>query len=192
MENTLGKSHERMLTKEEIIKIIENDPFKMKVLKEVQSLNLPDWLIGAGFVRNTIWDNLHGHETPMTDIDVVYFDPSDLSEETETKYENKLRENIDTDWSVTNQARMARINNQDKNYSSTEDAISHWPETATAIGVTLTEDGKLRLIAPYGIDDLSSLTLRMSSKFGDGYDAFKARIEKKQWLAKWPKLKIVD
>lgn len=182
------------MTEQDILKIIENDPWRMEVLKTVRSLKLPDWLIGAGFARNPIWDNLHGYEkqTPITDIDVAYFDPSDLSEETEIKYQNQLKEKIDADWSVTNQARMAMINNQNKNYSSTEDAIAHWPETATAIGIILQEDDKLRLVAPYGINDLVSLTLRMTPNFGDGIDAFKARTKKKQWLSKWPKLKIIE
>jgi len=181
------------MNEQDIIKIIENDPWRMDVLRAVRSLDLPDWLIGAGFVRNPIWDNLHGYkkQTPLNDIDVAYFDQSDLSEEKESAYQDKLKEIIDANWSVTNQARMAKINNQNKSYISTEDAIAHWPETATAIGVTLLKNGRLKLTAPYGIDDLNSLNLRMSPEFGDGKDAFEKRIIKKRWLLKWPKLKIV-
>ena len=48
----------------------------MSQLKAVESLSLPDCWIGAGFVRNTVWDALHSH--PITgallgDVDVVYF-----------------------------------------------------------------------------------------------------------------------
>ena len=31
----------------------------MNVLNEANKLNLPDWVIGAGFLRNKVWDYLH-------------------------------------------------------------------------------------------------------------------------------------
>lgn len=182
------------MNEEFFINLIKKDLWRMEVLTAVQSLNLPDWLIGAGFVRNPVWDSLHNLEkqTPITDIDVAYFDPNDLSEETEIKYQKILAQKIEADWSVTNQARMAQINNQDTNYLSTEDAISHWPETATSIGVTMLPDYSLKIIAPHGLDDLFSLKLRMTPHFGGGYDAFLTRIEEKQWLSKWPMLQIIE
>lgn len=182
------------MTEEFVIDLIKSDPWRMDALKAVRSLRISDWLIGAGFVRNLVWDNLHGYknEALSSDIDVAYFDPIDLSEEVEVAYQNRLKEIFHADWSVTNQARMAKINNQSIDYVSTEDAIAHWPETATAIGITLLDDGQLKLTAPYGVDDLISLKLRMAPNFGDGSAAFKARVEKKQWLLKWPKLKLID
>jgi hypothetical protein len=163
----------------------------MDVLRALESLNLPDWLVGAGFVRNPIWDVLHGQNpSEVTDIDVAYFDASDLSEDTEKRYEDALRELMDAPWSVTNQARMGVINNQNRQYTSTCDAIAHWPETATAVGVRL-DKGKISVIAPHSLKDLLDLKLRMTPDFGDGEAAFRARIEKKRWLARWPKLSVV-
>lgn len=182
------------MNQEFIINLIKNDPWRMKALEDVRSLNLPDWLIGAGFIRNPVWDTLHHFEkqTPITDIDIAYFDPNDLSEESEHRYQQMLSKKFTADWSVTNQARMAKINNQSVNYISTEDAIAHWPETATAIGVTMFPDGTLKIIAPHGLEDLFSLKLRMTPDFGDGHNAFLNRINKKQWLSKWPKLQIIE
>ncbi|AKM84216.1 TPA: hypothetical protein DCZ46_03900 [Candidatus Campbellbacteria bacterium] len=177
-----------------IVNIIKNDPWRMDILRTVRTLNLPDWLIGAGFVRNPVWDALHNFKNKphMTDIDVIYFDPNDLSEETEKKYERILSEKLEADWSVTNQARMGKINNQGADYISSTDAITHWPETATAIGVVMLPDDSLKIIAPHGLDDLFSLKLRMTPNFGDGRDYFINRVNKKQWLSKWPKLQIVE
>ncbi len=181
------------MTESEIIGVIKSNPQRLKILEAVRSLDLLDWVIGAGFVRNPIWDYLHGYEkeTPATDIDVAYFDPANLSEEIEKEYETRLNELIPAEWSVTNQARMAGYNNHAEDYTSTEDALSHWPETATAIGVTMLPDGELKLIAPYGTEDLANLNLRMAPKFGDQYPAFLIRVEKKKWLEKWPKLKLI-
>ncbi len=177
-----------------IINLIKNDPWRMKVIKAVSSLNLPDWFIGAGFVRNPVWDALHNFDkqTPITDIDVAYFDPNDLDEKTEIRYQDILSKKLDADWSVTNQARMGKINNQIKDYTSTEDAIAHWPETATAIGVTMSADGTLKIIAPHGLGDLFSLKVRMTPDFGGGREAFLTRIKEKKWLSKWHKLELIQ
>ena len=74
------------MNESKILKIIEDDPWMMGVLKAAESMDLPDWMIGAGFVRNKVWDHLHGYqnsEVPTSDIDLIYFDPSDISEEKE-------------------------------------------------------------------------------------------------------------
>ena len=176
-----------------IANLIASDRWRMEVLRAVRSLELPDWLIGAGFVRNPVWDNLHGYDkpTPLSDIDVAYFDPNDLSEETEKRYEKNLRSIINENWSVTNQARMAPINKFYRDYLTTADALGHWPETATAIGVKLDNNDNIEVVAPHGTDDLMSLTLRMTPDFPGGREYFLERIEKKQWLIKWPKLTII-
>jgi hypothetical protein len=181
------------MNESDILNLIKQDATHMEILRVARSLQLPDWLIGAGFIRNPVWDFLHGYkkQTALTDIDVAYFDPTDLREATEEKYQDQLRKMLHVEWSVTNQARMDKINHQKSPYISTADAIAHWPETATAVGVTLNDDDELILIAPLGIKDLISLNLRMTPDFGDGYGAFGARIQKKQWLMKWPKLVVV-
>ena len=55
--------------------IIKRDPFRMDCLHALRSLDLPQGYIGAGFLRNAIWDELHerGKPTPLNDIDVIYF-----------------------------------------------------------------------------------------------------------------------
>ena len=66
-------------TKDDIINLIQNDKWMMDILEQAKKLNLPDWWIGAGFVRSKIWDVLHEYKerTPMSassDIDLIYFD----------------------------------------------------------------------------------------------------------------------
>ena len=47
----------------------------MDCLHALRTLDLPQGYIGAGFVRNAIWDELHEKvkPTPLNDIDVIYF-----------------------------------------------------------------------------------------------------------------------
>lgn len=162
----------------------------MEVLRAAQSVGLPDWMIGAGFIRNKVWDHLHGYaeRTPLADIDLIYFDPSDLDEKREKEYDARLVEIIDAPWSTKNQARMHSVNNNQP-YSSSEEALAHWIETPTCTAVKLLEDGTLRLIAPHGIEDLVSLVVRPSPLSGDS-SIYAERIARKKWEEKWPRLHI--
>lgn len=74
---------------EDIIVLIEKDRWMMEVLKFANSLNLPDWWICAGFVRSKIWDHVHGFNkrTPLPDVDVIFFDPLNVSDVTDRKLE---------------------------------------------------------------------------------------------------------
>lgn len=193
----------KKLTEKDILRLIEQDSWMMEILEAASNLNLPDWWIGAGFIRSKIWDYQHGYKkrTPLPDIDLIYFDKSDFSEKeaggfstkTEDAYQKKLDElGLGIKWSVTNQARM-HIFHKQKPYKNSEEALSQWSETATCIGVRL-KKGKLELIAPYGADDLVNLILRpipnYEKLFAFDPDAFERRAKQKKWLEKWPKLKI--
>jgi hypothetical protein len=58
-----------------------------------------------------------------------------------------------------------------KAYTSLFDAISAWPETATAIAVRLTENDLLEIIAPFGLSDLFELKLRWNPRLVN-YETF--------------------
>ncbi|QJD83248.1 nucleotidyltransferase family protein [Cohnella herbarum] len=182
-----------MKLEEKLIDILSTRRSLMRDLGTVESLGLPDWCIAAGYVRNFVWDHIHNHTeiTPLNDVDVLYYDLSDQTEETEKHYEDLLRMNQpEYNWSVKNQARMHQRNNDDQ-YESVEDAMKRWPETVTAIGITLDGDNKLRIIAPHGLQDLFTLTIRRSPFFYD-YDYYRARVKSKNWLSIWPRLNLID
>lgn len=180
------------LTKQDLLRLISQDPWMMEVLRLVRDLRLPDCWIGAGFVRNKVWDHLHGYtaRTPLDDIDVVYYDIDYPEESFETEMEEKLRENrSEINWSVTNQARMHAVHG-DRPYRDTSEAMAKWPETCTAVAVRMQEDGTLELLAPWGIDDLVNMVIRPTPAFEHKIDEFKARQEKKQWKKKWPNVRF--
>ncbi|WP_242267545.1 nucleotidyltransferase family protein [Bacillus cereus group sp. BfR-BA-01352] len=182
-------------TEQHIIRLIENDEWMMNVLQLAKSLELPDWWICAGFVRSKIWDTLHDYEirTATPDIDVIYFDPFRKDEIYEQLLEKKLI-NLDASipWSVKNQARMHVVNNM-LPYSSSVDAISKFPETATALGVTLDEKNNVILTAPCGIEDVLSLQVRPTAHFLESKERlhmYENRVIKKNWQSKWPNITI--
>lgn len=193
------------LTEKDILDLIKKDKWMMEVLRAAESLHLPDWWIGAGFVRSKVWDYLHGYEirTPLPDVDLIYFDPSDFTKaeagEYSTKAEDKYQEILNkhkelcVKWSVTNQARM-HIYHHRKPYINSEEALSEWAETATCIGVCL-KKGELRMIALHGMNDLANLILRpipgYKSKYKFEPNMFNKRISEKNWFSRWPKLRTI-
>lgn len=186
-----------ILTNDDIIRIIEEDEWMMDILRTAQSLNLPDWWVCAGFVRSKIWDVLHGfHErTPLPDIDVIYFDESNVEEKIEKYYENRLKQRQPAiPWSVKNQARMHVVNN-DLPYSSSTEAIAKFPETATALGVKLDGEGKIMMTAPHGINDVVNFNIRPTpyfSKKEERMDYFYQRVYKKNWNSIWHKVESLQ
>jgi hypothetical protein len=44
------------MSPQDVLRMIESDPAAMRVLRAAAGLGLPDWWIGAGFVRNRVWD----------------------------------------------------------------------------------------------------------------------------------------
>lgn len=193
------------MTDKDILKLINDDPWMMNILLAVDGLNLPDWWIGAGFVRSKVWDHLHNYseQTPIPDIDVIYFDKKDFSareadlESTkkEDEYQEILTKKIpEISWSVTNQARIHKLHNR-KHYKNSLEALSEWSETATCIGVKL-DNGKPVLASPHGIGDLVNLRVRQipeyKTKYAHDPDLFYNRITEKKWLTKWPNLEIIN
>jgi uncharacterized protein len=181
-------------TKEDIIEVISEDYWMMEILGVVQTLNLPDWWVCAGFVRSKIWDVLHGFSvrTPIQDVDVIYFDPVNTDEGIEKILEGKLLAlKPDIPWSVKNQARMHVINNLPP-YSSSVDGIANFPETVTALGVKLDENNRIILAAPWGIEDVVDLTVKPTPLFSthELRQVYDTRVTKKNWKATWNLLKI--
>jgi len=189
------------MTETDIINLIEKDSWMIEVLKTAKTLQLPDWWIGAGFVRSKVWDHLHHYSSPtaLPDVDVIYFDKNDFStgeadKETtssEIKYEQKLKKILpEVSWSVTNQARMHLFHHHPPYQNSTQ-ALSKWTETATCIAVSLDSHNRLILTCPHGISDLVNLILRPVPDSYHDLNFFHQRITQKKWLEKWPKLKVV-
>lgn len=147
--------------KNSLKKILLDDPVRMSILYAVQALELNDGWIGAGFIRDAVWDHLHGYElSPVSgDVDVVWFDSENCTPDLDRVLEERLKQQLPSyDWSVKNQARM-HLRNGDHPYTSTGNALFYWPETATAVAVRLGPKG-IDITAPYGLCDLFELRLR--------------------------------
>ena len=163
------------------------------LLLHLEILGLPDAWIGAGFIRNSVWDVLHGRRilvSRLADVDVLFFDPDDPGRDKESVVEQRLRTLApNVPWSVKNQARM-HLRNGDAPYRDTQDAVAHWAETATAVAARSIE-GKVEVMAPCGIADLLNLIVRPTPVFRHKMDIYRERVTGKNWPSLWPKLTLL-
>lgn len=177
-----------------IARIIAEDAIAMEQLRAARELALPDWCIAAGFVRNRVWDHLHGivpARLPV-DIDVIYFDADDVSRESEAEFERRLDTLLPgLPWQVRNQARM-HVWKDLPQHRDTADSMIYWLETVTGIGVRLEADDTLSVIAPLGTDDLLNLRCRPTEFGRTKRHEYDARVKAKRWRELWPKVVFLD
>lgn len=182
------------MNEQDIVNLVKNDEWMMSVLREAEELHLPDWMIGAGFLRNKVWDYLHGikRDIPDTqDIDLIYFDAKNQNEKVDQELGSQMKGKLGLEWEIVNQAYTYKWHKREYPYKDATEALSEWVETATCVAVTL-KNSKLKIIAPHGISDLVNLIVRPSPCEKNNLDAFNERYQSKKWLKKWPKLKIVN
>lgn len=183
---------------DELTEIVLRSEWLTNLLRLVAGLDLPDCWIGAGAVRDLVWDMRFGagfDPAGIADVDVVFFDPSELSADHEHEIERRLREHdASVDWDVKNQARVhlwyeARFGQPAEPLTSTTDGVATWPETATAVAVRLREDGGLDIAAPLGLDDLLDGVWRRNSRRVTDAE-YAARIARKQPNRRWPAVTV--
>ena len=176
---------------------VQGNSVLWECLERLARLRLPDCFLGAGCVAQTVWNAAHD-KPPAADIgdyDVVYFDAGDLTEEGEERAWARVRKataDLPIDVDVKNQARVPLWYRQRSGYdivpySSTEDAISTWPTTATAIGVRLAH-GCLQVVAPYGLDDLLGLVVR-ANRVQISPEIYRRKVAR--WQRHWPNLTVL-
>lgn len=170
----------------------------MDALDAVRSLGLSSWCIGAGAIRNLVWDALHNRVVPsaLSDIDVVYFDADCFAPQQDVDIQNRLVERMPgVPWEVTNQAAVHHwfeeyFGHPVPPLGSLEEAVASWPEYATSVGLRLEADDSITVIAPHGLEDLFNCVVRRNP-VRVSVDTYRQRVAQKRYAARWPKVQIV-
>ena len=177
----------------DITDFIARNPRMMRCLAVLAAHGPADAWIGAGFVRNAVWDHLSGQDTEAllpADLDVVFHDPVNATAEQDAAFEAALSMAVpDLPWSVRNQARMHERNGHDP-YRDVSDALAHWAETAAAIAARLGPQG-IEILAPFGVEDVLGMIIRPTPAFRTKPEVVSARMEAKGWRRRWPKLRVI-
>ena len=181
-----------------LVDIAAGSPWFMSALRTVRDLQLSSWCIGAGAVRNLVWDALHDYQTPsaLADVDVAYFDASSLAQQRDAALQTQLCATLPgIPWEVTNQAAVhlwfeSHFGHAVEPLGSLEEAVASWPEFATSVGIRLEADESLTVIAPHGLDDLFSIVVRRNPARVSVH-TYRQRVAHKRYAERWPKVSIV-
>ncbi len=177
--------------------IVRQTPWLMHALRIARSLSLASWCIGAGALRNAVWDHLHGYSASsrLADIDLAYFAPENLTQQHDDELLAALQSMApDLPWEVTNQAAVHLWFGSYFDYDvaplrSLAEAIATWPEYATAVGIYLDDADRLRIIAPHGLQDLLQMRIRHNPVRASA-ETYRQRTLKKRYQERWPNVVI--
>jgi uncharacterized protein len=178
--------------------IIRSDPDLMHLLRCLRSVGLPQWRLVAGCLYQTVWNVLTGRprRTGTKDFDVIYFDAEDLSWEAEDGVIQRVaaatRDCLGP-LEVRNQARVhlwfpARFGCAYPQLSSADGSLRYYASVVHAVGVRLEDDGRLDIVAPFGLDDLFAMVIRPNRRLANA-----ASHDSKAQRAKtiWPEVDIL-
>ena len=179
--------------------IVRADPDMMHVLTTVRGLGLNDWRVFSGAVYQSVWNAVSGRPVGYgrKDYDLGYFDP-DTSWDAEDAVIKRVAAAFDdpfrTEVEVRNQARvhlwfMDRFGEPYEALSGTDEALPRFVAPAFAVGVRLEADDAINIAAPFGLEDVFSLTLRPNPNrpLAKGWDKVVASAR-----ARWPELTVIE
>ena len=170
----------------------------MRALEAVAPLIKDPWCIAAGAVMGLVWN--HGTGRPdkhgIKDIDVVYFDAFDLSEQRETALEQVIHAEFPVEWpppDAKNQARVHLWYERIFGYAiqpheTIEAAMATWPTAAGAVGVSL-RNGSLHITAPFGLEDLFARRVRPNKRHIT-QEIFDEKVQ--NWRRAWPEIQVIE
>jgi uncharacterized protein len=157
-------------TATDFIARVRTNPVNAALLDRLPTLGLPDCWLVAGCLFQTIW-NLQSSQPPaaqISDYDVFYYDPTDLSYEAEDGAIQRLKSafaDLDGVIELKNQARVhlwyrQRFGHAYPALQSSKDGIDRFLVACTCIAIQCTQGQPPRVYASHGLDDLSAGVLR--------------------------------
>jgi hypothetical protein len=178
--------------------IVLADPLVGGTLARAAKCRLPDWLIVSGVLYNAVWNRLTGRPAGhgVKDIDLFYFDASDLSYEGEDaviRAASALFDDLPALVEIRNEARVhlwfeARFGRCYPRLSSSDEALGYFAARTHAVGLRLDAESRPGLVAPFGLDDIFSFRLTPNRVLDNRrtYEEKAARARQN-----WPQIKVV-
>jgi len=173
------------------------NPVVVEVLARAEALGMPDWYLAAGCLFQTVWNVLEGHdpERGISDYDLIYCDPTDLTWDAEDVVIRRCAAafaDLGAEVEVRNQARV-HLWYEDHfgvpcaPLRSSPDGVDRYAAHACRVAVRLA-DGRYEVYAPSGFADLFGFVLRPNPVVAPRsvYEIKAAR-----WATLWPRLRVL-
>ena len=177
--------------KEKLIEIIKKSDRSMTCLEMLKDSPASefDYYLAGGAVYQTVFNYYHGYDLNygIKDYDVIYFDNNNLSYEAEDQIIKEVKaffkeSKVSLYLDIKNEARAhiwlkEKYGEEIDRYKNLDEVLRNWGFSACAIGIRL-ERGNIKVLAPYGLEDLFSMKIR---KVGNYDISQKARELKNKW-----------
>lgn len=147
-----------------LVEIVRNEPVLMRILHGARAMRLPDALLGAGAIYNTVWNVLTDRPTlsGIKDADVAYFDGNDLSYEAEDVVIRRAAAEfaeLPLPVEVRNQARVhlwypKKFGSPYPQLTCSAEMMHYYASKTHAVAVRLEDGDRLSVLAPFGLGDL--------------------------------------
>lgn len=191
-----GASPERQ--RQALEDIVRAQPVLMGVLAGLRAMALPDAWVVSGAVYNAVWNQLTGRPalTGIKDVDLIYFDDTDLSYEAEDrviKAAEVLFAGLPLPVEVRNQARVHLWFPQKFGIAVTPlthstEALTRYASCTHAVAVRLEADDTLTVEAPFGLDDMFAFRITPNATLNNraAHETKGARA-----MTVWPEITVV-
>jgi uncharacterized protein len=168
-----------------------------QILQRLPELALPDCLLVAGSLFQTVW-NVQSGKAPAADIldyDIFYFDAADRSWEAEDAAISRATRafsDLGVVVQLRNQARVhlwyeSKFGIPCKPLESSEDGIDHFLNQSSCLGIRPGRD-QSDVYAPFGFRDLDAMIVRPNRRRDlPAVYANKAG----RWKSAWPRLTVL-
>jgi uncharacterized protein len=178
--------------------LVQRNPVNVSILDRAPSLGVPDWWLTAGAVFQTVWNVLDGRDpgAGIADYDVFYHDASDLSYDAEDaviRRAARLFADLGVTVEIRNEARVHlwyadRFGTPAPPFRDCADAIDSFAAVCCCYGVTVDSDGRPRVYAPHGYDDLFAMVVRPNRRLAPRH-VYETKTQR--WHETWPELTVL-
>jgi hypothetical protein len=155
--------------REVLAAMVRDEPVLMEVLDGIRGEALPEGMLVAGALYHMVWNRLVGRRGlgTVNDLDVFYFDSADLRYEAEDVVIRRLAArfaHLPIPVQVRNQARVhlwfeSKFGAPFTPLQSAEEMLGRYAARAYAVGARLEANDRIRIVAPFGLDELFSFRI---------------------------------
>lgn len=174
-----------------VMELLGHSPLVREAIAASMSIDLPNWCIVGGLIRDLAWGRILGREVVPRDIDLIYFDPLRTTPESDWEIEEHLSQISGLPFRLNNQARMHQFNSESK-YTSVIDAMTKFPTTVSAIGITGSEDLSPLVFSIFGYGALFEPVFQITPHFSStGREGdFDEYLRRNGLFDRWPEVPV--
>ncbi len=184
------------LTEQQFVEYVWRNPINAELSSRLCSLNIPEGILTAGCLVQTVWNLKSGYDPQhgIKDYDIFYFDDADLSWDAEDAVIRRVQQavaDLPAKVEVKNQARVhlwykEKFGSECPALKKAEDGIDRYLTLCTRVGIRLRDNS---LYAPDGLEDIWNGILRLNP-INPQHKLY--LIKCMEYLHRWPWLTIVD